>query len=253
MRFYVTFSGADYDTTTERIVATAPMYGADKVTIYDDTWLRDHEFYELNSWLWKHHGGRKGYGWFAWKPLVILDALDRCAAGDLVLYSDADTFPVADLSPIYNIADRDGAMLFAAIWHQNDHWCKRDCFVVMGQDNEKYYERQAGVARYMAFKKGPWKPRQFLMEWLTYCVNPLATTFDPCVLGLPERPGFKEHRTEQAIMTLLAHKYGYKLYREACDSGEPHPQDRHLFGQIFQQVNCTHEGTPQTGSRFRNA
>jgi hypothetical protein len=84
------------------------------------------------------------------------------------------------------------------------------------------------------------------MEWLTYCLNPRATTFDLSVYG-PEDPAFIEHRTEQAIMTLLAHKYGILL----------EPELDYEQG-LFQQLNHHDlsgggkESQPPLGSRFRN-
>ena len=258
---YITFSGAMYAPTTYKIVGSKGRYGIDDVYVYDDVWLKDQPFYELNRWLWDHPGMRepngsyvkRGYGWYCWKPFIILHALENAAAkGDVVLFSDADTYPLNPLNVIHETAIRDGAMLFAAIWHKNRRWCKRDTYIIMGQDESKYYDPQlqAGVARYMAFQKGPWKPHQFLMEWLTYCVNPLATTFDPSIIQ-PELDGFEEHRTEQAIMTLLAHKYGYKLWREACQHGNGHPQDQGLYGQLFSSIDQTKMGAAAEGSQYR--
>jgi hypothetical protein len=157
---------------------------------------------------------------------------------------------------LYRECEKEGVMLFEASPWWNIQWCKRDCYVVMAQDEERYHRSKAGVARFMLFQKGRWKPYQFLMEWLTYCVNPLATTFDPSVLK-SELPGFREHRTEQAIMTLLAHKYGYKLYREADQTGEGMMNDKNLYPVLFHQdtsiAEATHNMTvPESGSRFRN-
>ena len=254
MNWYITFSGSDYEATTRRIVEDAPKLGADRVLVYDDTWWFASEYFEaLPQWLKQTRG--KGCHWFVWKPAVIMHTLLHWASdGDVVLFTDADCYPIADLSVIYRIAARDGVMLFAASSHQNRSWCKRDCLIVMNQDEPRYIDTQHGVARFMAFQKGPWKPLQFLMEWLTYCMNYRATTFDPSVLG-PEHPGFVEHRTEQAIFTLLAHRYGYKLHREACDAGEPpgaFPQDRDLYGQLFRQVHSTKGGIAAPGSQYRN-
>jgi len=254
-KIYITFSGSAYDATTEKIVQHAPRFGADEVLVYDDVWLTGTDFHRHNQWLWQHPGwnGRKlGFGWFAWKPFVILDALDRLQEGDIVLYTDADTHPIADFSMLYDECARiGGAMLFNAYGCDNRYYCKRDAFVVMGQDYPPYTDhRTAGVARFMLFRKGPWRPRQFLYEWLTYAVNPKATTFDASTIA-PELPGFGEHRTEQAIMTLLAYKYDYKLYREACQFGAAHPEDKELYGQLFEQVGGTGPRT-MAGSRFRN-
>ncbi len=255
----ITFGGEVYDGPTALTKMLAPKFGADDVWVYDDHWLVHErpDFYEQNRWLWEHHH-KRGFGWYAWKPFILLDALDRMNDGDVVLYLDADTFPVDDFSVLYERCASDGGiMLFKAGGNvnrrfQQRQWCKRDCFIAMNQDEEKYYEAEAGVARFMLFQKGPWRAKQFLMEWLTYCVNPIATTFDPSVLA-PEVAGFEEHRTEQAIMTNLAHKYRLKLYREACELGNSFPEDKELYPQLFSQMNPWGNKTaPCVGSKFRN-
>ena len=253
----VTFSGSKYHDTTQRIVEDGPRLGADRVLVYDDRWLVAHPFYDTNKWIFDHPGdknGKRGMGWYCWKPLIILDALDRFAhEGDVVLYTDADTRPIADLTPIYDVAKRDGAMFFRACGHKQRTWCKADCYLVMGQEA---IDAPAGCARWVAVQKGPWKPRQLLYEWLAYCVNPTATTFDPSRL-VPEdafawRLGpLEEHRTEQAILTNLAIKHGYKLWREADQDGEGWPEDRDVYGQLFEQVrqgSCANG----EGSKFLN-
>ena len=235
-KIYITFGGSVYDATTKKIVTDGPRLGADEVWVYDDVWVTEQDFYRRNAWLWNHHH-KRGFGWYAWKPFIILDALSRLQDGDVVMYTDADTYPIADFSKLYEIADKEGIMLFEANGQIHRNWCKRDCYIVMNQDDSKYYDVPHGVARFMLFKKGAWGPYQFLMEWLTYCVNERATTFDPSILGRPELEGFIEHRAEQAIMTNLAHKYGYKLYRGADEIGEKSSNDRDLYGELFTQRN----------------
>lgn len=253
-KVYITFSGAQYHAWTERIVRDAPHMGADSVIVYDDQWLLKCRpaFVEQNMWLWQQP--TRGFGWFAWKPLIILDALSRVNNGDVVFYTDADTYPIKDFSIVFEIAQRDGIMLFSAAGLKHRQWCKRDCFIVMGQDTPEYnsMDVQAGVARFMAFQKGHYRNTQFLYEWLTYCVNPLATTFQPSVLA-PEYPELREHRTEQAIMTCLAHKYKHKLWREACAFGNAHSEDKDHYTQLFEQ-NGSHSYGPTNsqGSYFRN-
>lgn len=238
-RVYVTFGGRPYDATTRMIVDGAPRCGADEVRVYDDRWMLGEPFYEQNRWLWDHPH-KRGFGWYAWKPYVIWHALSTLEDGDVVLYTDADTVPIGDLGVLYERCVADGGiMLFAAENHSHVRWCKRDCFVVMAQDEDRWRHVQAGVARFMLFRRGPWRTTQFLMEWIAYCVNPRANTFDPSVLA-PEVEAFVEHRAEQAILTNLAHKYGLKLYREPCEGGNAgmgSTRDRDLYGQLFSQMN----------------
>ncbi|HEY4503953.1 MAG TPA: hypothetical protein VJJ28_02500 [Candidatus Paceibacterota bacterium] len=253
-KIYITFGGSIYDEMTAIIVRDGPKFGADEVWVYDDFWITQQPFYKQNKWLWEHPH-KRGFGWYAWKPFIIYDALSRLQDGDIILFTDADCVPITDFSVLYDICVKDGGtMLFASQGNRHYKWCKRDCYIVMGQDNEKYRDVQAGVARFMLFQKGHWRNTQFLMEWITYCVNPLATTFDPSILG-EELPGFIEHRTEQAIMTNLAHKYGLKLYREADDAGVQYSEDKDLYPQLFQQINPYQEkitSDVNKGSRYRN-
>lgn len=260
-RIYITFSGAAYDPITEKVAATYRHYGADEFVVYDDRWLLEQPFYELNKWLWTfpenrvapERGHPRGFGWFCWKPFIIMHALGQADIGDIVLYVDGDTHPIAPIAPLYEECARiGGLMLFEASGCGHAEYCKRDCLIVMGQDEDRYRKTQAGVARFMLFQKGPWLAHQFLIEWLAYCLNPLAQTFEPSVLA-PEYPEYGEHRTEQAIMTNLAHKHRIKLYREACQFGEGWPADTELYGQVFRQVGCAAADTGTIdGSRYRN-
>lgn len=258
-RIYITFAGSSaYDHTTEWITSRGPTFGAAVVYVYDEPWLKEQDFYRLNEWLW-HTPGMKGFGYWCWKPFIIMHALENfCDPGDVVLFTDADTYPIADLRPLYDRCVEDGgAMLFAAQGCSNRQWVKADCWTVTAANvdvpgrRSVMYDSQHAVARFMLFQKGPWHVKQFLMEWLTYCLNPLATTFAKSTL-LGEYQGFEEHRTEQAILSLLAHKYGHHLYREACQFGNgalAEGVDSWLPQTFVQQ----YAGAKTTeGSRYRN-
>jgi hypothetical protein len=262
-KIYITFSGQAYHETTKIIVENAPKYGAEEVWVYDDVWLMTQDFYKLNHWLWEHKNSQipeRGFGWYCWKPYVIWDALSKLNNGDIVLFTDADTYPIRDFSMLFDQCVKDGGiMLFAASsWPKQAVWCKADCFIVMGQHDEKSLYAPAGTARFMLFQKGRWKATQFLMEWITYSTNRLATTFDASILG-DEDPEHKEHRCEQAIMTNLATKYGLKLYREADQTGNWSPQDKELYQQLFEQnneilgiINDNNTREVSNGSVFQN-
>ena len=266
----ITFSGARFHDTTKKIVEDGPRFGATDVFVYDDYWLR---VWRPGFWAATKHlvyPGNRGVNWFCWKPYVILDALEIVGPEDTVFYVDGDTYPVADLRPVFDITASDGIMLFKANgWPHQRVWCKRACFAIMGQDEPKYHEAHCGCARFMGFTQ---QHAPFLREWLSYCVVKDCTTFDLDPKYGPELPGFREHRCEQAILTNLAHKYGYGLYRECDDSGEivwpdnggleaaqaDVSSDRELYPQLFKQEwgnsyapNTEKVDTGQ-GSVFRN-
>ena len=162
-RIYATFGGNTYDATIGKTVESGPQWGADEVWVYDDVWLARTEFRTHNAWLWDHPQTR-GVGWFAWKPFVMMDALSRLEDGDTVLFTDGDTYPIAPFGVLYEEALKEGVMLFAAEGCWNRRWCKRDCFICMGQDEPRYHDTQHAVARFFVFQKGRWKPQQFLIS-----------------------------------------------------------------------------------------
>ncbi len=245
--------------TTENLVREAPKFGVDQVLVYDDAWLLKSPFYEAHKEWWKipdskYNQPNRGFGWFIWKPWVINHALATYAQpGDIVLFVDGDTYPIADLTPLYQECERiNGIMLFEELGCEHQHWCKRDTFIVMGMDEDRWRFRQHACARFMLFQRNRARSSYFLEEWLKYCLNRDANTFDASRLA-PEYPELHEPRCEQAILTNLAHKYSHRLYRTACQFGESSDKDRELYGQLFVQQECeNHKKHDYSGSRFRN-
>ncbi len=265
----IAFSGAQYHDTTKRIVEDSVKFGATQVKIYDDFWLRNKR---PQMWLdMKHLWSRpdaRGISWFSWKPATILDALNRCGPDDAIFYVDADTYPIHDLKVVFDTTRRDGHMVFNCIAQPHKYWCTRACFQEMGIptdtngvpiDRARYYDTLHACARFMGFMPTD-ENRHFLNEWYRYCLNIDCTTFqisNPEKYG-PEQPELKQHRTEQAIFTNLVLQKGWKLWREACQFGEPWPEDRDAYPQLFFQ-NGQHTFAPgfewgnyTAGSSFRN-
>jgi hypothetical protein len=242
-------SGETYDETTRRIVEDAPRLGSDAVRVYDDVWVTAHDFHRVNAHVWAHPGSHREFGWCCWKPLLAIDTWHKVKQGDTILYLDADSYPVANHKMIHEIAERDGAMFFKAQTHNNVHWNKADCLDVMNARAHQFAQHACG--RFFAVRVGGWREYQFLHEWLTYSVNLTATTFAPSKLA-SEHKDFHEHRTEQAILTNLVHRFGYRLWRECDNSGEESAEDRDVMPvALFQQV---HQGSCVNGrgSRWRN-
>lgn len=271
-RILITFSGDRYHDTTKKIIEDGPRLGASEVRVYDDVWLKEKrpEFCAATKWAFDHPKVR-GVNWFCFKPFVVLDALNRCDDGDIILFVDADTWPISDMSPIFDIAEKDGMALFAACGHLQRHWSKRDAQILMGMDDDKWRDKQAGVARFMAFKKGCvvngsfplfgmtdvylYTNEFFVDDWLRYTCDERANTFDPSVLA-PEYPDLKEGRAEQAVLTNLAHKYNIPLHREADQWGNAFVNDfpNDTYSQIFEStgVYSYAPGPRKPGSAFRN-
>ena len=259
-RIYITFSGRAYDETTAEIVKRAPGFGADEVRVYDDRWLLDTypEFRTMNAWLFEP--GVKpeapkmtfGFGWCSWKPLVILEALKSCEKGDVVLYTDADTYPIADLSPIFDGCrdSKEGIYLFESQGNLNGRFTRADCALAMGVP--LHPERIQGCGRFSLWRAGSFAAYQFLTEWWAYAVNPMCQKVAPSEWR-QDHETYHRHSNEQSILTLLGYKYSIPFHREACQFGWPPLSDNpDTYPQLFHQQYCTGDRGNLSGSTFRN-
>ncbi len=93
---------------------------------------------------------KRGYGFWLWKPYVILDALRKIPQGDYIVYVDAGVAPVADMSPIIR---RYSINCFAPVpLRLRRCWTKRDCFVLMQADEPKYWNAPTVNAAIQAYR-----------------------------------------------------------------------------------------------------
>ncbi|MEC5292978.1 MULTISPECIES: hypothetical protein [unclassified Aurantimonas] len=83
-------------------------------------------------------------------------------------------------------------------------WTKRDCLELMGATNA------ATLAAPLLMTWSLWTNTSqaiaFLERWLAFCSDPRCLTDQPNVLGLPDLPGFRSHRYDQSVFSILAHQ-----------------------------------------------
>ena len=255
-RCIVSFGGRPYDPTTEVMIKNADAIGINDVRVYDDIWWEQQlDFRSVNQWL-VDHPHKRGALWYNFKSYCMKHAFKSMNDGDIALWLDADTVPLKPLDVLFDLCEKRDAVFFeVSPEKRQSDWCKRDAFLVTGLDEQKYWDSQPACARFFLLK-GPQKVEAWLDEWATYCRNPYATTLDKSVLGT-EFPNLKEHRTEQALMGILAIKYGFTPFlREPSQNGNAYSHDRDKYDQLFAQVPCERQylnvTCPALGSRFFN-
>jgi hypothetical protein len=152
----------------------------------------------------------RGAGYWLWKPFLILENPAAVADGDFVIYCDCGRGNgfrfLRPVDPLLEWADSlgEGAMPGVSVPHHgsNAKWTKRDCFVYMDCDYERFWEHPQIQATHSVWKRNR-ATIDFVTTWLRYCCDPRIITDAPNMSGLDNLPGFVEHRHDQSVLTNL--------------------------------------------------
>lgn len=235
MVIVVNYADGNFKKTQAFNTKTAKKWGADKVISFGREDI-DAEFATRNAEILK---GKMGGGFFLWKPYFIKRVYETMSENDYLFYSDSGAIFVNKIQYLIDCMDKENVdiMLFSL---ENEilerKYTKRDIFILMDCDSEKYAETPQILAGYMILKKTDFVTK-FLNEWLEYAQDERLETSMDNTLGLPNYEGFVAHRT-QSIPSLLAKKYELKVFRDPSQFGliNRYPEDvekRSTYPQII--------------------
>jgi hypothetical protein len=191
----------DYQAEAERLMNSAKPYGIDCI-IYTNE-------YFYNSPYYKEHRDvmdKVSFG-FTMKSIELYDTFKEMEYGDIVILTDSNHFVAQDPEIIYYIADQYDCFIYDHIWvkYKNKEFTRRDTFVNMGCDEERYWDSIHVQCNLWAFKKTP-KTEDFAREYhedaLTYKIMFGEDKY-------PNFPEFRVHRHDQSIFSILREKYNF--------------------------------------------
>ena len=156
-----------------------------------------------------------GYG--IWKPYIVLNTLEKQSDGDYVFYCDSGSYWVGPVSYLVDELDSMGGWLLTFQGYSEPlplekFWTKRDCFILMDCDSPKYTDTVQGYDGFFLIKNCR-EARDFFIQWCKYAVDERISTDKENECGLSNYEGFKDHRHDQSIMSLLVKKWDIKM----CD------------------------------------
>lgn len=189
--------------------------GFDKV-IENNPDILDDDFKEAHAEILNQ---ARGAGYWLWKPYCILKALESAADGDLVMYTDSASHFIASAESLLVLPEQSGQDIIPfALEHPEAHWTKRDAFVMMDCDDRGFEALPQRLASFMVARKSA-KSIAFFQEYLHHCSNPQILTDLENICGLPNYPGFRDHRHDQSIFSLLTKKHDLQVFRDPCQWG----------------------------------
>lgn len=236
MNILVNFSGKNFEESRLRLNASAVKFGIDKVYSYDESHIRNSAFYIVNKLILDQPVGA---GYWLWKPYLIDEAMKSAQEGDVIVYSDSGIEIIQELSPLFDICNEKSIVLFRNAYLRNRYLIKRDCYVLMHCNEKKYWNGPHVDASFCLFRNNQ-SSRKFVSEWLSCCTDARILTDLPNVMGKKNFWGYKFHRHDQAVLSLLAIRYGLELYRQPSQ-----------FGNHYKVLNFRKAGERNCVSQFK--
>lgn len=230
----ITFGTSDFQESLSLLSLTAKSR-ADEFISFNENDIEE-SFKEKNKEIFQY---KRGFGYYIWKPYFILKTLNQMKEGDVCLYMDICSYPIADLTPIFNLCVENGGIyLFdnrnvhpqRKPWH-NSPWVKGDCFSLMNCDTPEFHLGNHVDGAFQVYQKNS-KTIKFVEEYLMFCENPNIVTDLPNIHGT-NRPDFYEHRHDQAVLSLLSIKHKILLGREPSQWGQDGINGDSLYPTLF--------------------
>ena len=198
-----------YDESVSRLINTFKDNGGDEIHIYtEETIPFDND--EVKNYFNQYKNN--AFGFYAFKPLIILDVMSKINNGDVILYHDAGrpeynfSFKKNLLPLVNNVINHyQGIGLCEGGWSHNQY-TKDKCFKLMDCDNDYIRGKKQLAANWGIYEKNP-KSLSFLNDWKKWCLN-----HDVICSSVDEsnHDDFVRHTWDQSILTNLFHLYSLK-------------------------------------------
>jgi len=205
-----------------------------KIHIWNESDL-DEEFRNRNADRLKP--AVRGFGYWIWKPQVILQGLDTCQLGDFLVYVDAgchlNHHGVLRLKEYFTIvkSSTSGILAFelkhnGAVIHKEETWNKADTIHHFGMEATESVTSTAQIEATVIIVQKRESSDLFFREWLDV-METHPNLLDDSQSQRPNAVEFIEHRHDQAIFSLLAKREGVSL----LPFSENFPQRRTLLAR----------------------
>jgi hypothetical protein len=208
-KIFITFGGGEnnYYDATKRLKNQANYLNIfDALINYSENDLMN----DLKFWR-KHNtfiqNNQKGYGYWIWKPYLIMKTLIDMEDGDILLYCDAgcelDINQKSNILNMFEIVKTDLIIGSHTENNEIDH-CKIDLLAYLSMNNKEILNSIQHQATAICLKKCD-TVMDLVKQWYTICCN--YHMIDDTRSSIDEYASFIEHRHDQSVFSLLTKKY----------------------------------------------
>lgn len=175
----------------------------------------DFEFFKENEHILTQ---KRGAGLWLWKPYFFHRMLNQIANDDILIYTDAASYFVKDISDIiqcFNSIDQD--IMGFELPLQSDQWTKEEAFYLMNATNDERKANQISASFIIVRKTKD--TITFAKEWLNACCNIELMSEKTYYPKMQNSKVFISHRYDQSIFSILYIQNGFKSYRDPSQYG----------------------------------
>ena len=171
------------------------------------------EFHEKHQDILRHE---RGYGYWIWKPYVMLKTFQQLEEGDMAFHCDADHVLLKSPEPLFQLLQSETQPLLPITYtgFEDSAYVKADLFELMGVESPST-RTHVWAGAYLIRKEA--ESERFLKDWHA-CLSEEHIISETASYLAPARGGFVAHRHDQSVYSLLLKKYGYRY---------------HLFEELF--------------------
>jgi hypothetical protein len=179
----------------------------DKIILYTEDDLKN------DAPFWNKHSefilkNKRGYGYWIWKPYLIMKTIQMMQPNDILLYLDAgceiDIRNKELLRKKFHIVKKDKIIGCHLDRLTDREWTKMDLILYMNMSDDKYLNTSQRVGGVNMFLKCDTIDK-FMIEWYNIACN--YNLLDDTPSEAINVKGFKQHRHDQSIFSLLTKKY----------------------------------------------
>ena len=209
MKTFITFGGGhqNFIDAGERLIEQAR-----KTKYFDKTIFYTEKDLKNDKRFWSQHSefilkNKRGYGYWLWKPYIIKKTMSAMRNGDILFYSDCGCEIGGDkqllIPDFFDYVKTDKIIGSNACTEK--YWCKKDLIKYLDINSEEYLnspQRQSGASIWLVCRE----TISLVNEYYKICCNYHMIDDSPSIE--PNTEGFREHRHDQAVFSLLTKKLG---------------------------------------------